>query len=81
MELALDSFYNTLEPLEENIGKMGYYPDWDSRRQIYRKTIEDSNDTAEGFEDLFLTNLFVVKTQIRKKPDDFREKLKQEFYK
>jgi len=27
MELALDSFYNTLEPLEENIGKMGYYSD------------------------------------------------------
>jgi len=26
MELALDTFHNMLEPLEEYIGKAGYYP-------------------------------------------------------
>lgn len=82
MELALDSFYSTLEPLEEYIGKANYYPnDWGNRRQIYRKVIKDSNDTLEGFEDLFLTDLFCFKGQIRKKDDYFREKLKQEFCK
>ena len=46
MELVLDTFHNMLEPLEEYIGKTGYYSDWNSRRQIYRKTIADSNDTV-----------------------------------
>jgi hypothetical protein len=27
MELALDSFYSTLEPLEEYVGKADYYSD------------------------------------------------------
>lgn len=81
MELALDSLYSTLEALEEYVGKTGIYPNWDNSRQVYRKVIEDSNDTMDGFEDLFLTDLFVFKTQIRSKTADFREKIQKEFYK
>jgi len=80
MELVLDTFHNMLEPLEEYIGKAGYYSDWNSRRQIYRKTIADSNDTTEGFEDLFLTQLLIVKASINRKPEFFRKEIKKEYY-
>jgi hypothetical protein len=36
---------------------------------------------VEGFEDLFLTDLFCFKGQVRKKDDDFMKKIKVEFYK
>jgi len=81
MELVIDTFHNTLEALEEYIGKAGYYSDWGSKRQIYRKSIADSNDTVEGFEDLFLTQLFIVKASVNKKPEFFRKEVQKEFKK
>lgn len=81
MELAIDTFQNTLEALEEYIEKANYYPNWSSKRQIYRKSIADSNDTLEGFEDLFLTQLLIVKATINKKPDFFRKEIQKEFHK
>lgn len=81
MELVIDTFHNTLEALEEYIGKAGYYSDWDSKRQIYRKSIADSNDTTEGFEDLFLTQLFIVKASVNKKPEFFRKEVQKEYKK
>ena len=59
--LALDSFHNLLESLEEYIGKLNL-PKF--KRKIYRRTIADSNDTTEGFEDLFLTQLSIFTGQV-----------------
>jgi len=81
MELAIDTFHNTLEALEEYIGKADYYSDWESKRQIYRKSIKDSNDSLEGFEDLFLTQLLIIKATINKKPEFFRKEVQKEYQK
>lgn len=80
MELAISTFHNMLEPLEEYIGKLECYPDWSKKRQLYRNTIKDSNDTLEGFEDLFLTQLLIVTGAVGKKPTDFRKKIQEEYY-
>lgn len=61
LKLALDSFHNCLESLEEYIGKLNI-PAF--KRVIYRRTIADSNDTLEGFEDLFLTQFLIMTSQV-----------------
>lgn len=81
MESVLSTFYNCLEALEEYIGKLNHYSNWHSKRQIYRRSIADSNDTLEGFEDLFLTQLLTVKASINRKPEFFRKEVQKEFYK
>lgn len=78
MKLALETFHNTLEPLEEYIDKARCFPKFG--RQLYRRTIQDSDGSLEEFEDLFLSQLFIFKSQIRKKPEDFRKELKKEYY-
>ncbi|CAG8666085.1 158_t:CDS:2, partial [Ambispora gerdemannii] len=59
VKLELDSFYNVLEPLEEFIDKAGYYPNFRSRRQLYRRVIQDSEGTLENNKNLFLTDLYI----------------------
>lgn len=81
MELVIDTFHNTLEVLEEYIGKLNHYPNWDSRRQLYRKKIANSDYTLEGFEDMFLTQLFIVKASVVNKPEFFLKEVQKEFNK
>jgi len=81
MELVVDIFHTTFEVLEEYIGKLNHYPDWDSRRQLYRKKIVNSDYTLEGFEDVFLTQLFIAKASVVNKPEFFRNEVKKEFHK
>jgi len=76
-KLAFSNFHYMLEALEEYVGKTGY----DFRRQLNRKTIADSNDTEEGFEDLFLTQLFIFKAAVGNKPEYLRNEIKEEYYK
>jgi hypothetical protein len=81
MKTALDTFYNTLEPLEEYIEKAGYYSDFQSRRQRYRKTISDSEGPVENDEDLFLSNLHIfAQLTVKGKPEFFREVIRGDFY-
>jgi hypothetical protein len=50
--------------LEEYIGKLNQIK---IKRQLFWRTIADSNDTLEGFEDLFLTDLFIFSGQVARK--------------
>ena len=81
LEIVLDTFHNFLEALEEYIGKLDHYKNWNSQRQIYRRTITDSNDTLAGFEDLVLTDFPLVIGSIRGKSADFRKKIQDEYHK
>ena len=81
MKTALDTFYNTLEPLEEYIEKAGYYSNFQSKRQRYRKTIMDSEGPVENDEDLFLSNLYIfAQLTVKGKPEFFREIIRGDFY-
>jgi len=81
MKTALDTFYNTLEPLEEYIEKAGYYSDFQSKRQRYRETIMDSEGPVENDEDLFLSNLYIfAQLTVKGKPEFFREIIRGDFY-
>ena len=81
LEIVLDTFHNFLEALEEYIGKLDHYKNWNSRRQVYRRTIADSNDTLAGFEDLFLTDFPLVIGSIKGKSADFRKEIQKEYHK
>src|SRR3989337_3054155 len=81
MKLLLGNFHYMLEPLEEYIEKAGYYPNFRSRRQLYRKSIKDSEGPLWNDEDLFLTQLFVFAAAAHGKPQFFREVIREEFYK
>jgi hypothetical protein len=81
MKLLLSNFHYMLEPLEEYIEKAGYYSNFRSKRQLYRKTLQDSEGPVENDEDLFLSQVFVFASAIQEKPDFFREVIQQEFYK
>ncbi|CAG8456754.1 5755_t:CDS:2 [Racocetra fulgida] len=63
LEVVKDTFHNCLEAFEEYMEKLSIP---DIKRQIYRRTIADSNDTREGFEDLFLTQLLLDRDLLRK---------------
>jgi hypothetical protein len=78
-KLAFGNFHYMLEALEEYVKKTGYYPNFKS--QLHRKTIADSNDTLEGFEDLFLTQLFIFKAAVGNKPEYLRKEIREEYYK
>jgi hypothetical protein len=81
MKLGLDTFYNVLEPLEEYIEKSGDFPNFIEKRQIYRKSIQDSEGTLEADEDLFLSNLFIFARTFHGKPSSFMNVIKDDFYK
>jgi len=81
MKLLLGNFHYMLEPLEEYIEKAGYYPDFRSKRQLYRKTLRDSEEPLENDEDLFLSQVFIFASAIQGEPSFFREVIRQEFYK
>ncbi|CAJ0747493.1 23551_t:CDS:10 [Entrophospora sp. SA101] len=51
------------------------------KRQIYRKSIADSDSTAEVFEDVFLTDLFIIVASVKDKNEPFRKKIQEEYYK
>jgi len=81
MKLLLDNFHFMLEPLEEYIEKAGYYPNFINKRQLYRRTLKDSEGPLENDEDLFLSQVFIFASAIQEKPDFFREVIREEFYK
>ena len=81
LKLLLSNFHYMLEPLEEYVEKAGFYPNFRSKRQLYRKTLQDSEGPVENDEDLFLSQVFVFASAIQEKPDFFREVIRQEFYK
>ncbi|KLL01621.1 MAG: hypothetical protein MRERC_12c003 [Mycoplasmataceae bacterium RC_NB112A] len=81
MKIALDTFYNVLEPLEEYIEKAGNYPNFRNKRQIYRKNIQDSEGTLENDEDLFLSNLYIFAITFHGKPEFFMKVIQEDFYK
>ena len=78
-KLAFNNFHYMLEALEEYVAKTGYSPNF--KKQLHRKTIADSDDTVEGFEDLFLTQLFIFKAAVGKKPEYLRNEIKEEYFK
>jgi hypothetical protein len=81
MKLLLGNFHFMLEPLEEYIEKAGYYPNFRNKRQLYRKTFRDSKGPLENDEDLFLSQVFIFASAVRRQPDFFREVIQEEFYK
>jgi len=81
MKVALDTFYNVLEPLEEYIEKSGDYHNFISKRQIYRKNIQDSEGPLENDEDLFLSNLYIFARTFHGKPEFFMKVIQENFYK
>lgn len=81
MKVALDTFYNVLEPLEEYIEKSGNYPGFISKRQIYRKNIQNSGGSLENDEDLFLSNLYIFARTFHGKPEFFMKVIQEDFYK
>jgi hypothetical protein len=80
VKLALDSFYNVLEPLEEYVKKAGYYPNFRSKRQLYRRVIQDSEGTLENDKNLFLTDLYIFSGAAEDEVGIIKEVLKQDFY-
>ncbi|CAG8855319.1 4016_t:CDS:1, partial [Gigaspora margarita] len=81
MKVALDTFYNVLEPLEEYIEKSGNYPGFIAKRQIYRKSIQDSEGSLENDEDLFLSDLYIFARTFHGKPEFFMKVIQEDFYK
>lgn len=81
MKVALDTFYNVLEPLEEYIEKTGNYPGFITKRQIYRKSIQDSEGSLENDEDLFLSDLYIFARTFHGKPEFFMKVIQEDFYK
>lgn len=81
MKVALDTFYNVLEPLEEYIEKSEDFPGFISKRQIYRKNIQDSEGPLENDEDLFLSNLYIFARTFHGKPKFFMKVIQENFYK
>lgn len=81
LKIVIDTFHVFLEAFEEYIGKLNHYPHWENKRQIYRRSIADSNDTLEGFEDLFHTQLLIVAASTCRKTADFRQAIQKEYYK
>lgn len=81
MKVALDTFYNVLEPLEEYIEKSGNYPRFITKRQIYRKSIQDSEGSLENDEDLFLSDLYIFARTFHGKPEFFMKVIQEDFYK
>ncbi|CAG8585362.1 15745_t:CDS:2 [Cetraspora pellucida] len=75
LEVVKDTFHNCLEAFEEYIGKLNI-PDF--KRQIYHRTIADSNYTLEGFEDVFLNQLLMVAVSTFKKTAEFRQEIQKE---
>jgi hypothetical protein len=81
MKLLLGNFHYMLEPLEDYVEKSGYYPNFRSKRQLYRKSIRSSEGPIENDEDLFLTQLFVFAAAAKGKPKFMREVVQEELYK
>lgn len=81
MKLLLGNFHFMLEPLEEYIEKADYYPNFRNKRQLYRKTLRDSEGALENDEDLFLSQVFIFASAVRRQPDFFRGVIQEEFYK
>jgi hypothetical protein len=80
VKLALDSFYNVLEPLEEFIDKAGYYPNFRSKRQLYRRVIQDSEGTLENDKNLLLSDLYIFSGAVEGEAGFIMEVLKEDFY-
>jgi len=80
VKLALDSFYNVLEPLEEYVEKTGCYSNFRNRRQLYRRVIQDSEGTLESDKNLFLTDLYIFSGAVEEEADFIMEVLKEDFY-
>ena len=80
VKLALDSFYNVLEPLEEFVDKAGYYPDFRTKRQLYRRVIQDSEGTLENDKNLLLSDLYIFSGAVEGEAGFIMEVLKEDFY-
>ena len=80
VKLALDSFYNILEPLEEFIEKANYYPNFRSRRQFYRRVIQSSEGSVENAKNLFLTDLYIFSGAVEGEVGFIMDVLKEDFY-
>lgn len=78
-----DMFIMTMEWLEKYIETVGYYPDWESRKQIRENNIKrkDIIGNPEKVKSSFSTVLFILQTNLQDVPPMFREEIKQEFYK
>jgi hypothetical protein len=80
VKLALDSFYNVLEPLEEFIDKAGYYHNFRSRRLLYRRVIQSSEGTLESSKNLLLTDLYIFSGAVEGEAGFIMEVLKEDLY-
>lgn len=83
MKLTLNVLHNTIEALEEYIDKVeksGHYPNLKSKKQLFSKSINDPNRTSDELASDFLSQLYCLKAIVNKRPDDFRKKVKEEYY-
>src|SRR5687768_8336053 len=81
LKLAFNTLYNTLEALEEyvdKIEKLGNRPS--SKKQLFSKSINSPNRTSDELAGDFLSQLYCLKAIVNKKPEGFREKVKEEYY-
>jgi hypothetical protein len=77
-----DMFIMTMEWLEKYIETAGYYDDWQTRKQIHENNIirKDIVGNPEKAKESFSTVLFILQANLQDVPSEFREEIKQEFY-
>ncbi|MCE8167843.1 MAG: hypothetical protein I3273_04535 [Candidatus Moeniiplasma glomeromycotorum] len=82
LELSINRLAFTLESLEEYIRHAGYYSDWSSKEQFYRRSIGDGNKwDLENDEEHFFSNLWGAKLWFEDEPESIRQETQKEFYK
>jgi len=83
LQATYDTLYETLEWLELYVEKAGYYPNWQSKKQlpktITRTDINSINSTR--MKSIFSTSLFGLRNLTKNKPDFLLEGLEKEFCK
>ena len=81
--LAFENFRYLLESLEEYVEKMGYYPDFRSKRQLLNITIpKEKNYSLVNCKELFRTKLLLfVGVLGNDTPDDTKKEIQEQFYK
>lgn len=80
-KLVFRNFYNAIESLEEYIEKIGYYPDFENKKQIFTESINSPDRSPDELADDFLTFLFLFKSIVNNKPEYLRKEVQEEYYK
>ena len=77
-KLIFGVFHNAIEALEEYAEKISC-PNF--KKQIFTQSINSPNRSPDDLADDFLTQLYCFKAILNKKPEFFRNEIKEAFYK